>query len=101
MKHIELSAQEFKTHLKSDDRALLLDVREEYEFEDENIGGINMPMGNVLAQINDLRDNTAIFICCKSGKRSNAVAYHLAKQLENCKVYSCAGGLEAYKQLHD
>lgn len=101
MSYIELEAKEFKAHLKQDDPKVLLDVREEYEYEDENIGGINMPMGTVLSQINDLKDNTSIYICCKSGKRSKAVAHHLSKQLNNCQIYSCSGGIEAYNLLND
>ena len=99
MKYIELEAIEFKNYLIEDKQGLLLDVREEYEFEDDNVGGINIPMGNVLAQLNDMKDNTSIYVLCKSGKRSKAVAYHISKQLENCQVFSCMGGIEAYKQI--
>tara|TARA_R110000868_G_scaffold213576_2_gene463671 strand:- start:156 stop:458 length:303 start_codon:yes stop_codon:yes gene_type:complete len=99
MKFVELDAKAFKAEVELNKKPCLLDVREEYEFEDSNIGGRNIPMSEVLSHLEELKDNTDIFVICKSGKRSKAVAYHLSKELDNCKIYSCNGGIEAYTQL--
>jgi|TARA_B110000503_G_C7164831_1_gene421378 rhodanese-related sulfurtransferase len=99
MKFVELEAKFFKAKVELNKKAFLLDVREEYEYEDSNIGGQNIPMGEVLSHLDELKDNTDIYLICKSGKRSRAVAYHLSKELDNCKVYSCNGGIEAYTQV--
>ncbi|MDB9964403.1 rhodanese-like domain-containing protein [Vicingaceae bacterium] len=96
MKFLELEANAFKADIKHKKSAFILDVREEYEFEDVNIGGVNMPMGEVLAHIEELKEKGNIYLICKSGKRSRAVAYHLSKELDNCNVYSCIGGIDAY-----
>ena len=96
MKFIELEANTFKAYIKHDKSAFILDVREEYEFEDSNIGGANIPMGEVLSHIEELKEKANIYLICKSGKRSRAVAYHLSKKLKNCNIYSCLGGIEAY-----
>jgi len=101
MNYIELEACEFKTQLENDTNSILIDVREEYEFEDINIGGINIPMGEVLAQINDIKENASIYLCCKSGNRSRAIAYHLAPQVSPSKVYSLIGGIPAYLESND
>ena len=45
MKFLELEANAFKADITHKKSAFILDVREEYEFEDVNIGGVNMPMG--------------------------------------------------------
>ncbi|MFT6167270.1 MAG: rhodanese-related sulfurtransferase [Vicingaceae bacterium] len=99
MKFVELEAKAFKAEVELNKKAFLLDVREEYEYEDSNIGGQNIPMGKVLSHLDELKDNNDIYLICKSGKRSRAVAYHLSKELDNCKIYSCNGGIEAYTQL--
>ena len=99
MNYKELEAVEFKQHLESEHKQLLVDVREEYEFEETNIGGINIPMGEVLSRINDLKDNQSVYLCCRSGKRSKAIALHLAKHLDQCQIYSLKGGIIAYQEI--
>ncbi|MBL4709551.1 MAG: rhodanese-like domain-containing protein [Flavobacteriales bacterium] len=99
MKYIELQAAEFKSHFEQNSNAILIDVREEYEHEDQNIGGENVPMGDVLSKINQLENFSNIYFYCKSGKRSKAIAYNLSKHLETCNIYSCAGGIQAYNEL--
>ncbi len=96
MKFIGLEADAFKAELNQNKNAYLLDVREEYEFEDDNVGGVNIPMGEVLSHVEELKGKVNIYLICKSGKRSRAVAYHLSKELEKCNIYSCIGGIDAY-----
>jgi rhodanese-related sulfurtransferase len=99
MKFVELDAKAFKTKVMSHKDNFLLDVREEYEYEDLNIGGQNIPMGEVLSNLEVLKSKEDIYLICASGKRSKAVAYHLAKALGNCNIYSCIGGIQAFTSL--
>ena len=99
MKFVELETKAFKSRVESNNDTFLLDVREEYEFEDVNVGGQNIPMGDVLSNLESLKNKTNIYLICKSGKRSNAIAYHLSKELDNCNIYSCIGGIQAYNEL--
>ncbi len=99
MKFVELETKTFKAKVESNKDTCLLDVREEYEFEDLNFGGQNIPMGEVLSNIESLKDKTDIYLICNSGKRSKAIAYHLSKELDSCNIYSCIGGVQAYKEL--
>jgi len=98
MKHIELDTTVFKAHLEKDPTLFLIDIREEYEHEDYNIGGKNIPMGEVLSRLDELKGHSEIYIYCRSGKRSKAIAYSLCKELGDCTIYSCAGGLSAYPE---
>ena len=98
MKHIEIPAHTFKTHFEQSDNAVLIDVREEYEHEDENLGGRNIPMGEVLSKVDELTHFSHIYLYCKSGKRSKAIAYNLAKELDRSSIYSCQGGIQACKE---
>ena len=99
MSFVELEAKAFKAEIALNKKAFLLDVREEYEFEDSNIGGFNMPMGEVLSHLDVLQEKGDIYVICKSGKRSKAVAYQQTKKLNLSKVYSCCGGIDAYTEL--
>ena len=95
----ELETEVFKAAVESKKDIFLLDVREEYEFEDDNIGGTNIPMGEVLSKVDEFKAYDHIYVICKSGKRSQAIGYHLSKALNNSTIYSCCGGIQAYTEL--
>lgn len=95
MSFLEITPAELKKK-KEAGKLFLVDVREEYEFEEQNLGGVNIPMPIILSEVAQLEGKSEIVLCCASGKRSKAVAFHLVKQLPNCKIYSLQGGLGAY-----
>lgn len=96
MKFKELPAIAFNQGLQSAKNAILIDVREDYEYEEQNIGGVNVPMADVLGRSDELLNYDQIYLCCKSGKRSKTVAYHLSNLLESTQVISLEGGLDAH-----
>ncbi len=92
---VEIEAQDLKKRLTTEKKPFILDVREAYEFEDGSIADINIPMAEVLPRINELENHKEIVVCCLTGKRSRAVAYHISKNLNQVKVYTLIGGLES------
>lgn len=92
----EIPVAKFKQSFEAAKNAILIDVREDYEFEDQNIGGVNVPMAEVLGRSDEFLNFDEIYLCCKSGKRSKTVAHHLSQLLEDAKVYSLDGGLDSY-----
>ena len=98
MEHID--PLELKQRMKNGKKFFLLDVREEWEYEEDNIGGINIPLGTIpqrLEELGSLR-HSDIICHCRTGRRSHQAAKYLAKQGFQ-KVYSMNGGLEAYLSL--
>lgn len=95
---IEIEKSTLEERLSSKNRPFILDVREAYEFEDGSIADLNIPMGDVLARYQELEKYPEIIVCCLSGKRARAVAYHLAQKLKQTKVYTLVGGLESLNQ---
>ncbi len=93
MKFIEITIEEFKAKQANKD-LFLVDVREEYEFEDHNKGGINIPMGEILSRTEELKGHDEIYLCCASGKRSKTTAYHLCDRLDKVTIYSIQGGIK-------
>ncbi|MCB0402077.1 MAG: rhodanese-like domain-containing protein [Flavobacteriales bacterium] len=94
-----ITASELKARLDNNDDLQLIDVREDYEFDSFNIGGINIPLDDVLASIDRIDKTKPIVFCCKSGKRSKAITLAVSKKLDLNNVYSLIGGLEAYQQV--
>jgi len=57
----------------------LIDVREPWEFEEHNIGGINIPVHEIIYRKNEIDKNKQVILLCQSGKRSHTAAVLLKK----------------------
>ena len=51
----------------------LIDIRETYEVEICNIGGVHIPMSEILDRQTELESDTPLVILCRSGRRAKAV----------------------------
>ena len=73
-------------------KKFLLDVREEYEYQDGHIkGAINLPLREILSQKDTLPKDRDIYVYCRSGHRS-ADAVNFLKSLGFEKVHNIEGG---------
>ncbi len=77
----------------------IVDVREPYEFEDFNIGGINIPLDNVLSSVDQLDKSKKVVVCCQSGKRSQAIIMTLKRKFQLDNLWSLEGGILAFQEL--
>jgi len=68
----DITAQELKTRMDKGETLVIIDVREPYEFEEFNIGGQLIPLGDLPGKIDDLADlkDAEIIVHCRSGSRS-------------------------------
>lgn len=60
----------------------LIDVREAYEFEEYNIGGLNIPLYDLNNHLNDLLTQHRLVLCCSAGTRSKIAAQLLKDKFE-------------------
>jgi molybdopterin/thiamine biosynthesis adenylyltransferase/rhodanese-related sulfurtransferase len=89
----ELTIDEFNQLLnESADEVCLVDVREDYEFEDYNIGGINIPLYELKDRIEELPQEKKLVFCCQTGQRSK-MAIAMLKPLYKAEMYSLKNGL--------
>ncbi|MEO0732854.1 MAG: rhodanese-like domain-containing protein [Bacteroidota bacterium] len=77
---------------------VLLDVREDYERAEFNIGGIHVPLGQLTMSFDKLAPHKEeeIIVYCRSGKRS-AMAQELLRQAGFANVRNLEGGMLAYQ----
>jgi sulfur-carrier protein adenylyltransferase/sulfurtransferase len=73
------------------DQIQLIDVREFYEFEASNIGGINIPLYELKERIAELSQSKKLIICCRTGQRSK-IAIQLLRPLFKGEMYSLKTG---------
>ena len=89
----ELRMDEWNTLLsESPDEFYLVDVRENYEFEDYNIGGINIPLYELKEHIRSLPADKKLVFCCQTGQRSK-MAIQLLKPFYKGAMYSLKNGI--------
>ncbi|WP_299289579.1 HesA/MoeB/ThiF family protein [uncultured Mucilaginibacter sp.] len=89
----EISIEELENWLKkTPDEVYLVDVREDYEFEDYNIGGINIPFDELMDEAGSLPKNKKIVFCCRSGQRSK-MAVELLKPVFKGAMYNLKNGI--------
>lgn len=93
-----ISPSEFeKVRASSTIKITVIDVRERWEYEEENIGAVNIPLCTIPSNLAELEKykSTQIICHCKTGKRSKQAAKFLEKNgFENIK--SLDGGIQAY-----
>jgi len=100
-KHSEITAQEVKAMLSSNDGVVVLDVRERSEYcsKDGHIpGAVNYPWNSGVLQkrYGELGPSDTIVIVCRSGRRSHEAADYLqSKGFSN--LYDVTGGMEAWQ----
>jgi len=76
--------------------ARLVDVREEHEHTAGNIGGINVPLSQLVSRIDELSNGDSFVLYCASGKRSTQAANLLAAR--GYKVSQLRGGVNTLAQ---
>ncbi|MGN1384995.1 MAG: sulfurtransferase TusA family protein [Bacillus sp. (in: firmicutes)] len=66
---------------RSQSGGLILDVREEAEYQFGHIAGAkNIPMGDLESRLSELDENQDIYVICRTGKRSDLAAQKLANK---------------------
>lgn len=91
----QITIDEFK-QLKQTTDLCLLDVREPYEYDADNMEGQLIPLNELAARIDEIDTTKPIVVHCQSGLRSAKAVKALAKL--GIKAISLEGGLQAWKQ---
>lgn len=77
----QLSPEQLNARLEKGDNLMILDVREQHEWNISNLahlGSVLIPMREVLGRLDELDPNAEIVVQCRSGGRSAAVIRELA-----------------------
>ncbi len=92
----EITPTELKQLIDEKKDFQLIDVREEYEFDEVNINGQLIPMGEVMENIEKISKDKQVVVHCRSGKRSATVINALETQHGYTNLYNLKGGILAY-----
>lgn len=95
----EITVEELKARMAKGDTLNIIDVRETWEYDEDNIGAKLMPLGELPKLIGDIEDlkNEELIVHCRSGARSAKAQKYLSSQgFQN--VINLAGGIMAYRE---
>lgn len=84
--------------LRQRDDVVILDVREDSEFNDGHIPGATLvPLGQIPNRLAEIPKDKTVIAVCRSGNRSNQAANFLRQQgFEN--VHNMTGGMNAWSK---
>ena len=95
--HLEVSVDEVAEAMQEDSH-ILLDVREQDEWDDARIeGSIHIPMSELMLRMGELTTRKPVHIICHSGTRSLYAVQYLS-QAGHEDPKSVAGGIVAWAQ---
>jgi rhodanese-related sulfurtransferase len=97
----EKSVQELKEMMDNHEDFQLIDVREDFEYEMSNLGGVLIPLGGILIEADKIAKDKPVIIQCRSGKRSAAAIMQLEQQLGYTNLYNLQGGILAWAEEID
>ena len=99
-KNYDITVEQLKALLQKEEQINLIDVREEHEYEDDNLGGILIPLGEIPDRLDELEGmkGQEIYIHCRSGARSaRAKSFIISHGFEN--VHNVLGGIIAFRDI--
>ncbi len=91
----EISVQELKEKRDKGEDFQLIDVREDFEYEMSNLGGLSIPLGGILIETEKVDKTKPVVVMCRSGKRSAAAIMQLEQQ-GYTNLYNLRGGILAW-----
>lgn len=94
---MDIQAQELKERIEKGEAINLIDVREEWEYEEKNINAKNIPLGSLPTRLDDIgagKDDEIIVHCKTGGRSAQAQKFLISKGYTN--VRNLLGGIEGY-----
>jgi adenylyltransferase/sulfurtransferase len=91
----QISVKEYKSRRDKGEDLFLLDVREPYEYQIAQIGGVLIPQNDVPNRLAEIPRDKEIVVQCRSGARSQRIA-ELLKEQGYTNVVNLAGGILAW-----
>jgi rhodanese-related sulfurtransferase len=84
--------------IKDREDVFLLDVREQWEYDEGHIPGVTLlPMGEVPARLDEIPTDKEVIVTCRSGNRSGQVTDYL-RQNGFDNVHNMQGGIVAWDE---
>lgn len=92
----EVTPQELRKMKEDGVDFVLIDVREEYEYEEANMGATLIPLGSVIDRHDEIPKDKPVVIHCRSGARSATAIRELENRFGYTNLHNLKGGIIAW-----
>jgi rhodanese-related sulfurtransferase len=94
----DITIDELKARMDKGEALHIVDVREEYEFDEFNIGAQLIPLGELADRLDEIEDvkDVELIVHCRSGARSGRAKEYLESEGFS-KVRNLIGGMLAWQ----
>lgn len=76
----------------------LIDVREDYEHHEFNVGGLLLPLGSITQNISLIEKEKPVIVYCRRGVRSQIAIQRLEQKYPFTNLLNLEGGMESWKK---
>lgn len=81
--------------------AVILDIREQFEFDAVNIGSLHIPMAELENHLDTVRKYNKVIVMCQSGRRAEALVNFLETEYNVTNLLCMEGGILEWKEKVD
>lgn len=89
----EITVEELKEKMDNKEDFQLVDVREPNEFEICSLGGVEIPMSQIMERYSEITKDKMVVVHCRSGARSANVISALEQNFGYDNLYNLVGGI--------
>ncbi|NJK83546.1 MAG: rhodanese-like domain-containing protein [Saprospiraceae bacterium] len=82
-----ITVQALKTMMAQGEDFQLIDVREKAEYEQFNLQGVSIPLGQLSQEVHRIERHKKVVIHCKSGARSQKAIQILMREFDFDNLY--------------
>ena len=93
----EIRAEELFELIQEGNSPYLIDIREDYEYEDGHLNGRHIPMEDLIDRRKEIPLDQKVVIYCNSGGRSKPMTWVLSNDFGFTNILSLEGGYEGYR----
>jgi rhodanese-related sulfurtransferase len=90
----QITIEELDEKVSAGAELFLLDVREEHEHKRFNIGGILIPLDQIMRKAGEIPTDKPVVVYCRKGVRSQIAIRRLEGRFGFTNLYNLAGGIE-------
>ena len=92
----QITVEQLKDRLGQKDDFFLLDVREDFEHEDFDIGGTLIPLDEIMGKAAEIPTDRPVVVYCRKGIRSQIAIQRLEERFGFTNLINLQGGLDKW-----
>ncbi|MEX6686672.1 rhodanese-like domain-containing protein [Danxiaibacter flavus] len=94
----QISVTALKEKMEAGENIHLIDVREPHEHEEFNIGGLLIPMEDIMTRAEEIPKDKPVIFYCRKGIRSGIAIQRLHQKFGFTNLFNLKGGMDAWRK---